>query len=184
VEITAALAEQLHALSDDPAAGDRLTAGLSALGQDVLDAVPSCLTVTLLFERFGATVPVSLVTTTTDLPAFASLAVPLAVQDQRAAATLILRAGQTGAFLLLADDLRRRLGADRPSVQLDRHLTVASVDAREPLATSLAELSAVNQGLGVLIAQGLPPEEARWELRRRASAAGVTLAVAARTLFS
>jgi len=184
VEITAALAEQLHALSDEPAVGTSLTAGLSALGQDVLEAVPSCLTVTLLLGRLGATVPVSLATTTAYLPALASLAVPLAVQDERDTATLILRAGEAGAFLLLADDLSARLDADRPSLQLDRHLAVAAIDPGELVASSLADSSAVHWALGVLIAQGYPPEDARRELQRQASGAGVTLPGAARRLLA
>lgn len=185
MEITAALAEQLRRLCDDPAAGGRLAAGLSALGRDVLNAVPTCLAVTLLLGHFGGEVSLSMVAATTkNSPVLASLAVPLADQHQEGA-TLILRAGQAGAFLLLADDLRGRLGdTDRPPIQVDQHLAMPAAATGESLATSLAEFGAVNQGIGVLIARGLPPEAARRELQRRASAAGVTLAVASRRLLA
>ena len=185
MEITAALAEQLRRLCDDPAAGGRLASGLSALGRDVVDAVPSCLAVTLLVGHFGGEVSLSMVSAVgAPSPVLASLAVPLADQQQEPA-SLILRAGQPGAFLLLADDLRGRLGgADRPPIQLDQHLAMPPATTGESLATSLAEFGAVNQGIGVLIARGLPPEAARRELQRRASAAGVTLAVAGRRLLA
>jgi len=96
----------------------------------------------------------------------------------------MVRAAEPGAFLLLADDLTARLGPHSPAVELDNHLSMPPVLTPESLAASLADLREVNQGLGLLVEQGLPPEAARAELQRRARDLGTTLGGAGRVLLA
>jgi hypothetical protein len=183
VETTAALARQLQILSGDPDRGDRLVAGLSRLGRDVAVAVPSCLAVSLVLVRCGGDIPISILACPADsATVLASLAVPLSAAGP--GDRLILRAGEVGAFLLLSDDLGGRLGADRLQVEVDQHLSWPPTPTGEALAASLADLGAVNQGIGVLMDRGLPPEVARRELHRRADDADVTIGNASRLLLA
>jgi len=164
VQITAALAHHLQILSGDPERGDperaeQITAGLTRLGIDVARTVPSCLAVSIVLRRWGADVIVGTLTRDdASTPVLASLAVPLSGLDP--GDLLILQAGALGAFLLLAP-----------------------VVTGESLAAALADLRVVNQGVGVLLDQGLTPKAAREELKRRAHDADTTLGVASRMLL-
>lgn len=101
MRITAAVAEQLLLLHGDPDRGHNFVAALSWLGRDVVLAVPSCLAVTITHARLGGEISAS--TVAAPAPVLASLAVPLSTVSS--GGLLILRAGEAGAFLLLADDL-------------------------------------------------------------------------------
>lgn len=67
---------------------------------------------------------------------------------------------------------------------MDGHLSWSSIMTGEGLAASLGDLSAVNQGIGVLLDRGLPPEAARRELQRRADDADTTIGDASRSLLA
>jgi hypothetical protein len=160
VRIPATVAEQLRLLDEHPArGGGGLVRALSRLGRDVALAVPSSLAVTIVLDRTDGEVSVSALAD--PAPVLASLAVPLS------AGLLILRAGAAGAYLLLADDLRGGLGP----AETDAHLGWPAFSG-ESLAAALAELGSRNRAIGVLIGQGLTPEDARQELDRRARDAG------------
>ena len=187
MHIAAALAHHLQLLSGDPERGDpdraeQITAGLTRLGIDVARTVPSCLAVSIVLRRWGADVIVGTLTRDdASTPVLASLAVPLSGLDP--GDLLILQAGALGAFLLLSDDLRGLLGPGHPPIELDTHLLLAPVVTGESLAAALADLRVVNQGVGVLLDQGLTPKAAREELKRRAHDADTTLGVASRMLL-
>ena len=177
----AALAQHLQVLSGDPVRGDWLAVGLSRLGADLTVAVPSLLAVSFLLVGCGGEIPVSIPAGAADTAAvLASLAVPLSAAEDM----LLLRAGEEGAFLLLADDLDGLLGHGHPPIEVDGHLSWPSIMTGEVLAASLGDLSAVNQGIGVLLDRGLPPEAARRELQRRADDADTTVGDASRSLLA
>jgi hypothetical protein len=178
VRITAAVVEQLRILDVDPDRGIGFVEGLSRLSRDVAIAVPSCLAVTLTVAGLGGETSIS--TTAEPAPVRASLAVPLFALAS--SGLLILRAGAPGAFVLLADDLDGLLGAGRPPVSLDEHLAWPEAPDEESLVTT--ELSSTGQAVGVLVDRGLPPEDARRELQRRAGAADRTVAAVSRELLA
>jgi hypothetical protein len=183
VDITESLAEQLRILGGDPDRGDRLAAGLSQLGRDLAVAVPSCLAIGIILVRLGGEITVSAVARAADSAAvLASLAVPLSAGEP--GDILVLRAGEAGAFLLLADDLDGLLGPGHRPIDVDRHLSLPPIGTGESLAAALADLRAVNQGIGVLLDRGLPPEAAHWELQRRAHDANTTVGDASRVLLA
>lgn len=177
--ITATVAEQLRFLHEEPDHGSDLAAGLSRLGRDVALAVPSCLAVTItpagLGGQAGLGGEVSVSMTAGSAAVLASLAVPLA-----GGGLLVLRAGEPGAFLLLADHLAGLVGLDHRPVLLDEHLVWPAATS----AASLADVSVVDQAVGVLVDRGLPPGSARRELRRRAGEADTTIAAVSRALLA
>ena len=183
MDAAAALAQHLQGLSGDPARGDWLAVGLSRLGADLTVAVPSLLAVSFLLVGCGGEIPVSIPAGAADTAAvLASLAVPLSAAEH--GDMLLLRAGEEGAFLLLADDLDGLLGHGHPPIEVDGHLSWPAIMTGEGLAASLGDLSAVNQGIGVLLDRGLPPEAARRELQRRADDADTTIGDAGRSLLA
>jgi hypothetical protein len=179
VRIAATVAEQLRLLHEDSPEGGDLVQRLTRLGRDVAFAVPSSLAVTILLTRMGSEVSVSALAE--PAPVLASLAVPL--HAGASTGQLILRASTAGAYLLLADDLNGRLGPERRPSEVDTHLSWPTFGG-ESLAASLAELGPIDQAIGVLIDQGIPPEEARHELVRRANAANTTIATISRNLVA
>lgn len=193
MDVAASLAQHLQALAEDPyrdypdgdrsGRGEQLAAPLKKLSAELAAAVPSLLAVSIVLGRLNMEVTVSAAAHPADTSAvLASLAVPLS--GAAPADLLMVRAAEPGAFLLLADDLTARLGPHSPAVELDNHLSMPPVLTPESLAASLADLREVNQGLGVLIEQGLPPEAARAELQRRARDLGTTLGGAGRVLLA
>jgi hypothetical protein len=182
VEITVTLTEQLqHLVSGDPGRGERLAAGLNRLRADLTQAVPSLLAVSIRLVRVGGGITLStLARAAGSTPVRASLAVPLSTTEP--GDLLVLRAGEPGVFLLLADDLAGLLGPGHPPLQVDRHLGWPPAPTGAALAASLADLDAVNQGIGVLLDRGFPPEAAWREVQRRADDADLTIGVASRLL--
>ena len=181
MRITAAVAEQLLILQGDPDLGDDLVAALDRLGRDVVRAVPSCLAVTITHAGLGGEISVS--TTAGRAAVLASLAVPLSAVA--AGDLVILRAREAGAFLLLADDLDVLLGPDHhPPVRLDEHLTWPTAANGESLGASLADLSVIDQAIGVLVDRGLPPEAAHRELWRRVGETNTTVAAVSRAVLA
>ena len=118
MQITAALAHHLKILAADPDVGDRLAADLNQLAREVTVAVPSCLSVSIGLVALGSEITVSTLVPGRDSGrVLASLTVPLsAVQPSN---TLILRAGEAGAFLLLGDDLDSQLGPGHQPIEVD-----------------------------------------------------------------
>ena len=140
MDAAAALAQHLQGLSGDPARGDWLAVGLSRLGADLTVAVPSLLAVSFLLVGCGGEIPVSIPAGAADTAAvLASLAVPLSAAEH--GDMLLLRAGEEGAFLLLADDLDGLLGHGHPPIEVDGHLSWSSIMTGEGLAASLGDLS-------------------------------------------
>ncbi len=182
MRITAAVAEQLLLLQGDPDHAGELAAALDRLGRDVVRAVPSCLAVTITHAGLGGEISVS--TTAGRAAVLASLAVPLSAVPT--GDLVVLRAAEAGAFLLLADDLDGLLGPDHhPPVQLDEHLSWPTTTASgESLGASLADLSVVDQAIGVLVDRGLQPEAARRELWRRAGEANTSVAAVSRAVLA
>ena len=185
VFVTAALLKQLRHLTADPDRADTLAAALSALCVDVEVAVPSWMSVSIVLNSpkdtdIDADVEVAIVAPSAQdrAGALSSIAVPLS--EVGSPDQLIVRAGEAGAFLLLADDLAIRLG-DTDRIIVDRHLDPPPSSAAA--AAMVAGLGVVHQAIGVLLERGLPPPQARRELERRARASGVSLADAARSLL-
>jgi len=188
VHFTAALAHHLQTLAGDLDQGDpdraeQIALGLTQLSTDVAGTVPSCLAVSLVLARWEADVVLGTLSRADAslTPVLASLAVPLSAFDP--GELLVLQAGTPGAFLLLSDDLGGLLGPGHPPIELDAHLQLPPAVTGESLASSLADLRVINQGIGVLLEQGLSPEAAPEELQRRAHHADTTLAVASQVLL-
>ena len=76
------------------------------------------------------------------------------------------------AFALLAADTRRVYGLDG-QVMVDRHLPGRGTDP--PGGIDAAQVAIIHRAIGWLIDQGLPPDVADRELRRRAATSGRTL---------
>ena len=179
MRITAAVAEQLLLLHEDPDLASDLAAALDRLGRDVAVAVPSCLTVSIALARPDDEISVSTTAGAAEPAAvLASLAVPLSAGP--AGDLLILRAAEAGAFLLLADDLDGPLRPGHPPIELDKHLSWALAASTE----SVADLRVADQAVGVLVDGGLLPEAARRELQRRASDADTSVAAVSRELLA
>ncbi len=179
MRITATVAEQLRLLQGDLPRGGDFAAGLNQLSRDVAVAVPSCVAVTITLAQLGGEISVS--TTAEPAAVLASLAVPLSAVSS--GGLLILRAGEAGAFVLLADDLAGALGPGDSPIDVDQHLAWPTATGSESFTTSLADLSLVNHAVGVLVDRGLPPRAAHRELGRRAGATGTTVVAVSRDLL-
>jgi hypothetical protein len=90
---------------------------------------------------------------------------------------IVLYARTPGAFVDLAADAGWL--SDGSRMLIDRHLTVPRHDS----TSGLAELSALNQAVGVLIGRGRSPEQARVDIDLLATDAGVSPAAAAATIL-
>ncbi len=67
---------------------------------------------------------------------------------------------------------------------LDSHLAPAGATADPARVHGLTAFSDINQAIGALVEQGLSPDDARTELRRRAHSTGVGLPDIARHVLS
>jgi len=96
----------------------------------------------------------------------------------------VLYASGRRAFHPVAVDLLTLLDLDPRRAVLDRHLALPDLaDAADTLAAQLDDRSAVERGVGVLLARGLPEGQGRQELTRRAGAHGHDLPSGARQLL-
>jgi len=180
VELSAGLAADLARLTDaldDPATD--LADLVSLLHDAFVVAVPSALGLAFTIRASPAEVTVS----TLDGAATAvatSLQVPLGSwTDLEPGSAVIFYAATTGALVDLAADLGWLLNL-RSDVVLDGHLP----NAQQPEATSgLAELSVIQQAVGVLIDRGRTPQAGRDELQTLARESDRTVhAVAAQVI--
>lgn len=182
MDSAAALAGQLLIVTGDPVDSQRLAVRLTRLAADLAAMVPSLAAVTVVVHRHGLAIPASVLADDGPPAAvLASLAVPLSAAEHPD--LLIAHARAAGAFLLLADDLRHSLrGTDGARVELDLHLRYPPPPASDPLGVALSDLRAIDQSIGVLLAQGFTPTSAQKELQRR-STATVSMPAAARMVL-
>lgn len=178
--VTATLAAQLRILGGDPDGGDLLAARLTEIGRGIAVAVPSCLTVSIVLPDLGTELVARVATRGAAGPVGASLAVSLPL---RPGGSLVIRATDPGAFVLLCYELGDALGLGTGSMELDRHLTLPPVGTNESLSASVLDERTVQRAIGVLLDRGLSPQAARDDLRRRAEAAGSSTGDVARSLL-
>ena len=160
-----ALTAQLSALTATSGTADTdLQAILDVFGDDLLSAVPSFIGLAMTQRFDGFAITTTAMDTDPARVARSSLALPVDTGGpDQPACTVVFFAGEAGAFVHLAAGIQRINGPD-PRVVLNGPLP-------NPLpksgVTGLADLSAVNRAIGVLITRGYFPDEARAELRRR-----------------
>ena len=172
MDISQSLLGYLRHLSADPDQAAQLTDRLAHLSDDIAVWVPSWLSVSILLNAQTQDISVSVLAPGIDADVAVLSSLALEISQPDGGTQLILRAGQTGAFLLLGDDFTARLGPTHP-VTLDRHLTLPPTLQEQ--AAALDDLGAINQAIGVLLVEGFTPTEAHRELQHRADAAGGSL---------
>jgi hypothetical protein len=181
------VSNQLDILTDaleDP--GTDLTTVLAALIDDLRAAIPSVLGLSVTITQAGDTI--TLTTVEPHTPATTGASVHLPLNEVTAAdpgSTATFYAARPGAFVDLAADIRYACGLDG-QVVIDGHrhdpLPAAGARGWTGLA-GLAELSMINQAIGVLIGLGHHPDTARTALQRRADQTGTALGAAAQHLI-
>lgn len=179
-----ALSRQLSELTDaleDP--GTDLQAILAVLIDDVTAVVPSFLGLRMTLQLAGEPVALTAIDPTAIWTARSSLQLPLdSLSGARPGSVVVFYARDANAFALLASDTRRAVGLDG-QVLLDQHLPGRAATTAAPVVSDPAQAAVLHRAIGWLIDQGLPPDEATGELRRRATAAGRTLTAAAEYLL-
>jgi hypothetical protein len=166
--------------------GTDLPTVLAVLVDDLRAAIPSELGLTVTITQAGDTITLTTVEPHAPPATGASLHLPL---DEVTAAgpgsTATFYAARPGAFVDLAADIRHAYGLDR-QVVIDGHLgdPLPAAAARSwTRVTGLAELSVINQAIGVLIELGHHPDTARTVLQHRADQTGTALGAAAQHLI-
>ena len=151
--------ESLTQALDNP--GTDLEAVLSVLVDDLTRTYPSFLGLEVALQLDGQAVAVTSFDSSAAGLVRASLQLPLsAIAAGDTGGSVVFYAAAPGAFADLAADTRQAYRMDG-QVVLDEHL---SPQHAESGVTGLAELSAVNQAIGILVARGRTVEEARAEL--------------------
>lgn len=175
MDFPASLSQQLSDLTDaldDP--GTDLQTILAVLVDDLTAAVPSFLGLTMTLRVDGESVALTAIEADALPAARSSLQLPL---DPMAGAgpgsAVVFYARDVDAFAELAADSRRLHGVDG-QVLLDGHLPDRDA-VQSPLVTDPAQGVVIHRAMGLLIDQGLTPEQAAHELRRRAAATGCAL---------
>jgi hypothetical protein len=182
MDLSAALAADLTALSEALHGDVDLETTLRHFAATAALAVPSYLGMTMTVivdghrvsftepERPGGQRPVA-----------TSVMIPLSdIAGSEAGSSLVLYAAAPGAFVDLAADLTYALQVGPDVLALDAQRTPA-VD--ESGLNGLADLTQINQALGILIGVGHTLDGARSELQRLAHRAQSTLRVAAQELI-
>ena len=180
MELSAGLAADLARLTDaldDP--GTDLADLVGSLHDAFVVAVPSAVGLAFTIRASPAEVTVS----TLDGAATAvatSLQVPLGSwTDLEPGSAVIFYAATTGALVDLGADLGWLLNL-RADVVLDGHLRPTHP---HEVTSGLAEMSVIQQALGVLIDRGMTPQAGRDELEHLARESGTTVhAVAAQVI--
>jgi hypothetical protein len=194
VDLSTGLISQLQELTasigDDDHAVDGL---LAALMVDLEMAVPSYCGLQLTITQDGFPVVLTAFGEREDIVA-TSLRLPLPLLESALGVhgRVVFYARTPGAFVDLAADLGyalgdpgrmdgessdghgrdflRQINGDRSSIELDADLPPPT---RVSGLSGLADLSTINQAVGVLIANGHHPDDAHETLRRQAAAAGL-----------
>jgi hypothetical protein len=110
-----------------------------------------------------------------------SLLIPLVnLTPTEAGSSLVLYAGTPGAFVDLAADLTYALQVGPDGLIIDAHLNPTFEDSG---LDELADMTHINQAIGILIGRGHSPEGASTELHRLAGLAETTIRVAAHQLI-
>ena len=185
MDVPQSVVEGLTLLSDaleDPATD--LQAVLSVLTDDLVAAIPLFLGLTVALQVDEYPVIVNTLDVGDAAAVRASLMLPLLPPGATASTgSVVFYSGTAGAFVAMADDARWIFNLDGQPV-LDRHLPSCAA-LTEPVGVhGLTRLSDFHQAVGVLIEDGLTPQDARTELRRRATSNRQTLPEAARHLLS
>lgn len=114
----------------------------------------------------------------------ASLLIPLSgAIDGAGGNTLVVYSSTAGAFVDLAADLSYALGVELSALVLDAHLDGLDVQSSTAGMAGLAELTIINQALGVLLARGYTPNSGRLELQRLADLDGGRIPEAAASIL-
>ena len=184
MDLPASLAGHLQILCGDAGSAEDLLFTLQQLADDVAFAVPSCRAASLTVLQFGGPLTLSVWPTSApphaDPGVLASVAVSLAAPP---GPSLLLQAGQAGAFSQLVDDLLMLAGIDLAAIVLDADLTLPPATTGTSIAAQLADLAAVNQAIGVLVDRVWEPATASQELEHQARHADTTVAAASRRLL-
>jgi len=187
VEFPYDLHDQFDVLTDaleDP--GTDLQTVLAVLVDELREAIPSVLSLTVTITQAGDSVTLN--SAHPDVPATAAASLHIPLTELTAAdpgSTVTFFAARPGAFVNLAADIRYAYGPDG-QVVLDGHLDDPLPAADPPggtAVTGLAELSVINRGIGVLIGHRHHPDVARSVLQHQADQAGTTLGAAAQHLL-
>jgi hypothetical protein len=195
VDLSTGLISQLQELTASIGDNDHAVDGLlAALMVDLEVAVPSYCGLRLTITQAGFPVVLTAFAEREDIVA-TSLRLPLSLLDPALGVVhgrVVFYARTPGAFVDLAADLGyalgdpgrmdgessdghgrgflRQINGDRSSIELDADLPPPT---RVSGLSGLADLSTINQAVGVLIANGHDPDDAHETLRRQAAAAGV-----------
>ena len=111
----------------------------------------------------------------------ASLLIPLTdMAATESGSSLVLYAATPGAFVDLAADLTYAMQVGPDALVLDAHLTPSLDNAG---IDGLADMTRINQAIGILIGRGHTPAGASTELHRLAHSAETTVRVAAHRLI-
>lgn len=179
MDVSRSLSAQLSALTDaldDP--GTDLSGILSVLVDDLTDAVPSFLGLQMTLELNGRPFTLNTIADGDSDAARTTLQLPLdPLAGTGPGSVVIFYAAAAGAFADLAAEAHQAWGLDG-QVHLDQHLpardTPAGHDPPDPASDDLHRLSIVNRAVGILIARGHTPEQARDQLRRTAGQRRIT----------
>jgi hypothetical protein len=162
VDMPGQLASDVAALFDGFGSDDHDVHGqLGAVRAALTLAVPSYCSLALRLVVSGIPVTLEIVEAAVTVAAETSLFLPLEGQGFGSGSSLTIFAAVPGTLVDLAADLAFALGlGDR--VVLDGHREMAPVDSG---LRGVAELSRISQAVGVLIAHGYEPDDARALLR-------------------
>jgi hypothetical protein len=183
VEISAALAGNLTILSE-ALDGTDISLTLGQLAADAKLAVSSYLGMSVTATLDGRRIDlVAMERETARDHVVASLLLPLtsAVPDggTEFLTSLVLYAGNPGAFIDLAADLAWMTRRKLDGFALDQHCAVPEGTEH----SSMRAVVVINRAIGVLIAHGYPPERAHQELDARSERARVDRAVGAQRIL-
>jgi hypothetical protein len=168
---------------------DALTEALDGSGDDlatILTVLADDLTMDISsFTGLSITVPVGAqpVTITAMRSHTAATSMLLPLTAETGGGHIVFYAHNPGAFTDLAADARTMLGLDGGDIVVDEHLPPPTAVAAQAGLAVLADRATIDQAIGFLMEQGDPPELARAELRRRAAAAGSSVASAAQQIL-
>ncbi len=173
MDVSRSLSAQLSALTDaldDP--GTDLSGILSVLIDDLTEAVPSFLGLQMTLKLHDRPFTLTTMADGDTEAARSTLQLPLdPLAGTGPGSTVLFYAAHPGAFKELAADAHQAWGLDG-QVHLDQHLRAwsspADDDPPDPAPDDLHRLSVVNRAVGILIARGDTPEQARDHLRRAA----------------